>query len=182
VLLERGGDWGIGTHLALGGDSAGGNLTLAACLALRDRRQTRLVRGMLLNYSVFDFECSAWARTTYGGPGYMLGADEMDAFWRNYLRDDADTRNPLACPALAELGGLPPAMLVIPECDLLTEQNLVMADRLRAAGVATAAHVYSGASHSFLEAMSIADVSRRALDDSAHWLREILRGEATDPS
>jgi acetyl esterase len=104
----------------------------------------------------------------------MLGADEMDGFWRNYLRDEREADDPLASPINADLAGLPPAFLVIPECDLLTEQSLRMADRLRAAGVRTEANLYRGASHSFLEAVSIAAVAGRALDDTAAWLRREL--------
>lgn len=161
-------------RVALGGDSAGANLTTAACLALRDDGDGRLVRAMVLNYGVFERHSSDEARRRFGGPGFMLGADEMDGFWRNYLRDQQDAEDPLACPIHADLTGLPPALLVIPECDLLTEQSLRMAERLRAAGVRTEAKLYHGASHSFLEAVSIAAVAGRALDDTAAWLRREL--------
>jgi len=98
----------------------------------------------------------------------------MDAFWRNYARDARDLEHPLVCPIKADLTGLPPALLVIPQCDLLAEQNLRMADKLRAAGVPVEARVYPGASHSFLEAVSIAPLAGRALDDSAAWLKGML--------
>jgi acetyl esterase len=161
-------------RIALGGDSAGANLTTASCLALRDEGDGGLVRAMVLNYGVFDRHCSGEARRRFGGPGFMLGADEMDGFWRNYLRDEREADDPLASPINADLAGLAPAFLVIPECDLLTEQSLRMADRLRAAGVRTEANLYRGASHSFLEAVSIAAVAGRALDDTAAWLRREL--------
>jgi len=161
-------------RVALGGDSAGANLTAAACLTLRDEGAGRLVRAMVLNYGVFDRHPSREARERFGGPGFMLGADEMDGLWRNYLRDERDADDPLACPIHARLAGLPPAFLVIPECDLLAEQSLRMADGLRVAGVRTEAKLYRGASHSFLEAVSIAAVAGRALDETAAWLRREL--------
>jgi len=86
--------------------------------------------------------------------------------------------NPLACPARAKLQGLPPVCLTIPECDVLTEQGLQMADRLKAAGVDTNLTVYPGATHSFIEAMSIAPVADRAISDGARWLREKLGSSA----
>jgi acetyl esterase len=75
----------------------------------------------------------------------------------------------------ARLQGLPAAFLVIAQCDVLAEQNVAFANRLREAGVVTEERQYAGATHSFLEAVSVADVAVRALGDSAAWLRERLR-------
>lgn len=104
----------------------------------------------------------------------MLGCEEMSGYWRNYLRNDRDAEDPLACPLLAALDGLPPAFLAIAECDILAEQNVEMARRLRESGVPTHSVVYPGASHSFIEAMSIAAVSDRALADASGWLRQLV--------
>jgi acetyl esterase len=162
-------------RVALGGDSAGGNLTMAACLKLRDAGEPDAVRAMVLNYAAFDNKCSEESHRRYGGAGYMLGSEEMVVFWNNYLRDERDGDNPLVCPIRAQLHGLPPAFLAIPECDVLAQQSVVMADKLRAAGVAVCAVVYRGASHSFLEAVSIAAISERALAETSRWLRATLK-------
>ena len=74
----------------------------------------------------------------------------------------------------AELRGLPDTFLTIAECDILADQNRLMADRLRAAGVRVEAHVYRGATHSFLEAMSIAPLAVRAIEDASRWLRSVI--------
>ncbi len=161
-------------RLAVGGDSAGANLAVAACLALRDAGEGDLVRGMVLNYGAFEARCSDEAEWRYGGPGYMLGAEEMRRFWRNYVRDTSDFEDPLVCPLRADPAGLPPAFFAIPECDVLTEQNHLMAGRLRDAGVPVEAVEYEGATHSFLEAVSVAAVSDRALSDTARWLKAHL--------
>jgi acetyl esterase len=160
--------------IAVGGDSAGGNLTVATCLKLRDAGEPGAVRAMILNYSVFDDEISPTALRDYGGAGYMLTGEEMQGFWRNYLARPGDRRDPLACPIRARLDDLPPAYLAIAECDILAEQNVAMAQKLREAGVATQAVIYRGASHSFLEAVSIAALSARALDETSQWLRATL--------
>ena len=174
-LAAEGSRLGIDARrLALGGDSAGGNLSLAAALLLQDLASAPPLRGLVLNYGAFDTHCSAQACRRYGGPEYMLGCEEMSQYWRNYLRGEADADNPLACPMLASLRGLPPAFLASGECDILGEQSEQMTARLRAAGVPAQGVVYPGASHSFLEAMSIAAVSNRALDDTAVWLRQAL--------
>src|SRR5207253_3959190 len=143
----------------------GANLAIAACIQVRDEGQGRLVRAMLLNYGVFERSSSAEARERFGGSGNMLTYEEMESFWRNYLRNDRDAEDPLVCPLRADLRGLPRALLIVPECDLLTEQSVQLADRLAAAGVSVKLEMYCGAVHSFLEAVSIAPIADRAFDD-----------------
>lgn len=168
------------TRVALGGDSAGGNLSICAALALRDAGESRRVAGLLLIYPAFDREVSPESLRRFGGPGGVLTAEELDYFWNNYV-GDRDVRNePLACPLRARFEGLPPVCMTIPECDVLTEQSLEAARRLRAAGVSVEMTVYPGATHSFIEAMSVAKVADRAVSDGAHWLARTLLGRS-DP-
>ncbi|MCD9004745.1 alpha/beta hydrolase fold domain-containing protein [Luteimonas sp. XNQY3] len=158
-----------GTRMLLGGDSAGANLSVATSLWLRQHDQPQVL-GMLLNYGAFDREPSAsWHR--YDGPRYMLEVGEMHRFWDNYLRDDADRLDPLAEPMRGDLRGLPPAFFAIAECDILADGNRRLAAGLEAAGVAVEVKAYPGATHSFLEAVSISPLAGRAFDDAAHWLR-----------
>lgn len=161
-------------RIALGGDSAGANLALAAALELRDNGLPRAVRALLLNYGVFARHPSPGAIARLGGPGNMLTADEMEGFWRNYLRDESDANDPRACPLVADLRRLPPARLVVAECDLLAEQSVALYQRLVAADIAASLAIYRGAAHSFLEAVSIAPLADRALRESGEWLREAL--------
>jgi acetyl esterase len=143
-------------------------------MVLRDTGDADLLKALLLIYGGFDYEISDEAIRRYGGPRYMLNADEREQYWGNYVPDRDERTNPLAQPILADLHGLPPAFLVVGECDILAEQNLRMAERFRAAGVPVQAQVYPGATHSFIEAMSVAAVARRALAESAAWLRQRL--------
>lgn len=159
--------------LAIGGDSAGGNLSLATALALRNSGEMDALKAVLVNYGAVDDEIAPLAHALYGGPGNMLESDEMAAFWRNYLRD-GDRENPLARPLIADLAGLPPVFVAIAECDVLAEQNERLAGRLAKAGVPVDVRVYEGAAHSFLEAMSISALARRAIEDGAHWLKATL--------
>jgi acetyl esterase len=182
-LVDQGDGLGIdGRRLAIGGDSAGANLSVATCLARRDRRSSPALRGMILNYGAFTTRSSADACRRYGGPEYMLGCEEMRSYWNNYLRCDGDAQDPLACPLLASLEGLPGAFLAIAACDILAEQSVEMARRLQAAGGAVRAVVYPGASHSFIEAMSIAELSNRALADAAEWLVQAFRAAGPQPT
>lgn len=169
------------TRLAVGGDSAGANLALAAATVLRDAGDggdAALLQGLLLNYGVFGDDDGTDSFTLYDGPRYTLGKDEMRSFWQQYLRDDQDRHDPRAQPLRGRLDGLPPALLVVAECDVLRDNSLVLAERLAAAGATPTLRRYAGVTHSFLEAMSFAAVAARALDDSAAWLRALPSGGA----
>lgn len=156
-------------RISLGGDSAGGNLAVAAALSLRDAGETHSLASLLVNYGAFDDRYAPEA-ARFDGPRYMLARAEMDGFWTNYLGPD-DRENPLARPIIAELTGLPPVFFSVAACDVLAEQNLRMADRLRSAGVRVRTETYSGAPHSFIEAAAIAPLAQRAIRDGAEWLR-----------
>jgi acetyl esterase len=173
-LRREGARYGIDPgRLAVGGDSAGANLSVAAALKLRDSQEP-VLRAMLLNYGAFSPEPTA-SFQRYGGPHYMLTVEEMQYFWSNYTSDPEELRDPLVAPYRADLQGLPPAFLCIAACDILADSNRAMAERFAAAQVPCEAHVYEGATHSFLEAVSIASLAERAIEEAARWLRERLR-------
>jgi acetyl esterase len=156
-------------RLAIGGDSAGANLAVAAALKLRDSQGPAL-RAMLFNYGAFGPEAGeTFAR--YGGPRYMLTPEEMQFFWSAYTSSPADLANPLVAPSRADLHGLPAAYFCIAACDILADTSRAMAARCAAAGVPCEVHIYPGATHSFLEAVSISPLADRALGEAASWLR-----------
>lgn len=174
-LREHGAELGVDVErLALGGDSAGGNLSMGAVLKLRDAGQADAVKAVLSIYGGFSPDCSPAARQRYGTEDDMLTANEVDEFWNNYIGKMADRRDPYAAPVLARLHDLPPSFLVVAECDVLAEQNLLMAGCLLEAGVAVKVKVYPGAPHSFIEAISLSAVTNQAIDDGAAWLRATL--------
>src|SRR2546430_17555486 len=113
----------------------------------------------------FEPDCSDEAARLYGGEGFMLTRAEVRNFWAHYLRTAADERDPRACLARADLKGLPPVRFTIAQCDVLAEQNLQMARRLRDAGVRVTSRGDPGATHSFLEAVAISQLAERALQE-----------------
>lgn len=164
---------GLATErLAIGGDSAGGNLALATAIRLRDRGEV-LPCALLLNYAALDTEPRP-SYKRYDGVPYMLNIDEMRDFWINYLGKPT-TDDPYARPLLADLSKLPPVHLCIAECDILADQNIELTARLQASGVEVSSIVYQGATHSFLEAISISVCAERAIQDAANWLAKHLR-------
>ena len=171
-LAEHGRAYGLNTaQVALGGDSAGANLALCATLRRRDRGQP-LPCALLLNYAALDLKPRAsWHR--YDGDPYMLGAAEMQDFWRGYL-GTATTDDPYARPLLADLAGLPAAHLCVAECDILLDENIELRDRLQRAGSDVSCKIYPGATHSFLEAARSSKLADRAIGDAAAWLAKQL--------
>jgi acetyl esterase len=162
-------------RIAIGGDSAGAHLSMAAALRLRDRGSRDALQGLLLNYGAFGGPCSDASEAAFGGPEALLNRAEVDYYLGNYLgAADAYPNDPYARPCIADLAGLPPAFFVIPDRDVLAEQSRDMAERLEKAGVEAEAREYAGATHSFLEAMSISALARQAIADGAAWVRTRL--------
>jgi acetyl esterase len=157
-------------RLAIGGDSAGGNLAMATALLLRERGRPDLIKALLLNFPGLSPDKSAEAVGRFGGDGAILSAKEADFFWGNYLSDAQDRCDPLANVLAAEPSGLPPALFVVAEIDLLAEQSAIMVDRIIAAGGDAELKLYHGAVHGFIEAMSVSSLARRAIEDAARWL------------
>jgi acetyl esterase len=173
-LADHGGELGIDpSRLAMGGDSAGANLSFATTLRLRERGRMHLVRAILSNYGGFTATITDAAEAQFGGPGSIMDRAEAAQYFANYL-NPGDETDPFACPIHADLAGFPPVFLVIPEFDIVTEQSLAMEARLRAAGVETHARLYCGAIHSFLEAMSVSPLAREAIADGARFIRQKL--------
>ncbi|MBK6413926.1 alpha/beta hydrolase fold domain-containing protein [Sphingopyxis sp.] len=175
-LKDHGADWGVDpARLAMGGDSAGANLSFATALRLRARGEGCLIRAILSNYGYFSTEVSDEAEARFGGPGSIMDRAEARSYYANYLADwGRQSRDPLVCPMLADMTGMPPVFLVIPECDLLAEQSVAMGALLREQAVETEAKIYAGATHSFLEAMSVAQIARNAIDDGAQFVSRRL--------
>lgn len=162
-------------RIAIGGDSAGANLALSTGLMLRDAGNS-ILGAMLLNYGAYDTE-SRPSCARYDGENYLLTAQEMKEFWAGYLGGAEGEPSSLARPLRADLEGLPPTFLCIPECDILADENRLLADRLGAAGVKTRVEAYRGATHGFLEAVSISTLASRALDDASAWLAASMAGK-----
>lgn len=159
-------------RLLIGGDSAGANLSVAVSLLRRDRGQERLL-GMVLNYGAFCPEATESYRQ-FDGPDFSLEVGEMHQFWADYTSAPEDLDNPLVAPLKADLHDLPPAYIAIAECDILADCNHAMAAKLDAAGVPVVAVTYKGATHSFLEAVSIAPLAERAFEEQATWIRDLV--------
>jgi acetyl esterase len=164
-------------RVAVGGDSAGGNLTAAVTLMARDQGGPPLAFQLLV-YPVTDASYDT-ASYTENAEGYMLTRVSMEWFWNHYLRDEADRTNPLASPLRAEsLSGLPPALVITAEFDPLRDEGEAYADRLRQAGVPVVCSRYDGMIHGFFGMELVLDQAKRAVAEASNALRAALSGEA----
>jgi len=137
------------TRVAVGGDSAGGNLAAVVTLMARDRGTPPLVYQLL----VYPVTNSAFNTPSYreNAEGYFLTRDAMVWHWDLYLQSEADGQNPYASPLRAEdLSGIPPALVITAEFDPLRDEGEAYAARLREAGVSVVCTRYNGMIHGFL--------------------------------
>jgi acetyl esterase len=159
-------------RLAVGGDSSGGNLALAAAIALRGEGLAAL-RFMLLIYGVYsaDSESPSWQRF---GQGAGLSQAQMRWIWETYLERPEQQSDWRAAPILGELAGLPPAYLIVGSLDPLLDDSHRLSAALDAAGVPHRLNVYDGINHGFIRYGRLIGTARRALADCAAALRQGL--------
>ncbi|MCJ2177642.1 alpha/beta hydrolase [Novosphingobium album (ex Hu et al. 2023)] len=133
------------TGLILSGDSAGGNLTLVASAALRDKPAALPVVMQIPIYPASDFSKKYPSDKAFA-EGYMLDAKSMGEFSAMY---EADTQSLRASPLLGDLHGLPPTVLVTASLDPLRDQGRAYAAKLVEAGVPTTYYEGKGLIHGF---------------------------------
>ena len=157
-------------RLAVGGDSAGGNLAAVVSLMARDRGTPRLVYQLLV-YPVTDGACDT-ASYEENADGYFLTRDMMRWFWNHYLAAAGDRRDPYHSPLrAARFNGLPPALVITAEFDPLRDEGEAYAERLRAAGVPVQLTRYHGLVHGFFGLGAVLDQAKTAMAEASGGLR-----------
>jgi acetyl esterase len=148
-VADHAGELGVSPScVAVGGDSAGGNLAAAAALMTRDRRGPDLA-FQLLAYPCLD---ASMASHSYrdNGEGYFLTGDGMRWFWECYLGPDGDATSPYACPIRAtDLTGVAPALVITAEYDPLRDEGEAYGAQLAAAGIPVTVTRYDSQIHGF---------------------------------
>ena len=164
------------SRIAVGGDSAGGNLSAVMSLLARDADGPHLAFQLLI-YPAVDMEFSR-PSIDDNADGYVLTKDHMIWFRAHYLRSDADRADFRASPLLAsDHSDLPPALIITAEFDPLRDEGRDYAEKLQAAGVATTLSNYEGQVHVFFQLAPILDGGRRAVNEACAALRKAF-GEA----
>ncbi|MCH8744610.1 MAG: alpha/beta hydrolase [Chloroflexi bacterium] len=157
-------------RIAVGGDSAGGNLAAAVSLMARDRGGLA-IEFQLLVYPVTDRDFATRSYTE-NADGYQLTRDGMIWYWDHYLQNDTDASNPYAVPLQAnDLSGQPPALVITAEYDPLRDEGEAYAQRLTSAGVRTTATRYDGMIHGFFGMGAVVDKGKQAMEQACSMLR-----------
>ena len=166
-------------RIAVGGDSAGGNLAAVVALLARDAGGPA-IRFQLLVYPVIDVrKPNAFPSREENREGPFLTLDVMEWFERHYFRDtgtpDPKRLEPRASPLLAtSLGGLPPALVLTAELDPLRDEGEAYAAALEEAGVATTLHRYAGIPHMSFQLSPISTEARKMLAEASAALRKAI--------
>jgi acetyl esterase len=171
----EGDDW----PLALGGDSAGGNLTAVCALRARDQGGPPLLAQVLV-YPVTDHDLTTPSYLEHGSNDLLLlTTPAMEWFWGHYVPEEAARSNPEASPLRApDVGNLPPATVVIAEYDPLRDEGLAYAERLREAGVPVTIHRYDDMPHAFFSFVNIFSTGNAAVARVGAELREMIAEHA----
>lgn len=162
-------------RLYIAGDSVGGNMAAAVTLMAKERQGPR-IHKQLLFYPVTDatFDTESYRKFE---TGYFLRRDAMKWFWDQYTADPSERAQITASPLRAtkeQLTGLPPAMVITAEADVLRDEGEAYANKLRDAGVEVTAVRFQGIIHDFVMLNALADTaaSRGAISLANGWLKK----------
>ncbi|GAA1951461.1 alpha/beta hydrolase [Nocardioides panacihumi] len=164
-------------RIAVAGDSVGGNMTIALTLLAKQRGGV-VFRQQVLFYPVTDANFATPSYQEFA-TGYFLRRDAMEWFWNQYTTHPGDRAQITASPLRAtteELAGLPPALVITGEADVLRDEGEQYAAKLRAAGVPVTAARFGGIIHDFvmLDALAETHAARGAMTLAISTLRDAL--------
>ncbi|MEV6711169.1 alpha/beta hydrolase [Lentzea sp. NPDC051208] len=166
------------SRVAVAGDSVGGNMAAALTLQAKERGDIAL-KAQVLFYPVTDasFDTDSYLQFA---EGYFLRRDGMQWFWDQYTTNPVERAEITASPLRAtreQLAGLPQALVITAEADVLRDEGEAYADKLREAGVPVTAVRYAGAIHDFvmLNALRGTHAAEAAINQAVAFLREALQ-------
>ena len=171
---ERGLD---GSKIAICGDSVGGNMAIALTLMAKERGDVSFVQQVLF-YPVTDASFDTGSYKEFAS-GYFLSLDGMKWFWDQYTTSVEDRAEVTASPlraTLEQLDGLPAALVINGEADVLRDEGEAYAEKLRAAGVPVTQVRYGGTIHDFVMLNSLHDTeaSKAAVAQAVATLKAAL--------
>ena len=168
---------GDGARLAVGGDSAGGNLATIVARHLRDDGVDVALQVLVYPVTDCDFTSASYREN---GLGYLLDLPAMVWFWGHYQPDPAARTHADCSPLRADdLAGMPPAWVVTAGFDPLRDEGRAYARALQDAGVEVTHREYEGLIHAFFTMNLAMDAAAEAQDDAAAALREAFGTAAT---
>jgi acetyl esterase/lipase len=165
------------TRIAVAGDSVGGNLTAVLTLQAKERGDVPLLAQVMV-YPVTDASFDTASHHQFA-EGYFLRRDSMQWYWDQYTTDPAERVQPTASPLRAtteQLTGLPQALVITGEADILRDEGEAYAARLRDAGVPVTAVRYQGIIHDFVMLNTLRETraATAAIAQASEFLRAAL--------
>ena len=156
-------------RIAVGGESAGGNLAVATAIAARDKQQPLPVYQMVV-YPIagYDMNTPSYQENAAATP---LSKPAMAWFFKQYLRSSADGQDPRINLVAANLKGLPPAIVITDQIDPLRSEGAALAEKLKASGVAVEYVNYDGVAHEFFGMGAVVDKAKQAEQRVADGLK-----------
>jgi len=162
-------------RIAVGGDSAGGNLAAVTALMARDRGGPELCFQVIIYGETDYYEPGTPSYATYAN-GYGLSRDDMAWFWKQYLVGEEDALHPYAVPLRAQdLSNLPPALIITAEYDPVRDEAELYARRLQTAGIPVQLSRYDGMIHGFFRMFAVFEQSKVALKEVTTALATAFR-------
>jgi acetyl esterase len=180
-VMEEGGSEDLdGSRMAVAGDSVGGNMTAALTLMAKHRGDVRFIHQSMY-YPVTDAAQDTDSYREFAD-GPWLTANAMAWYWDQYVPDPGPRKDITASPlraTSADLQGLPPALLIVDENDVLRDEGEAYAAKLREAGVPITTVRYDGIMHDFMMLNPLRDTqaTRAAIEQAVDVLREALGTE-----
>jgi acetyl esterase/lipase len=160
-------------RLVVAGDSAGANMATVVAAKARDARQPAVALQVLV-YPVTDLSAFDTASHREFAEDHFLTGSLMEWFVDGYMPRVADRTKPDASPAfIADLSGLPPALVITAECDPLRDEGEAYAKRLQDHGVPVTLTRYVGMIHPFLHFLAVTPSARKAVDEIAAAIRNV---------
>lgn len=168
------------TKIAVGGDSAGGNLAAVAAQKLLAESGLTICLQVLI-YPICEVPATPSASLSRYAKGYFFTADMLVFTSSLYLQSPLTQESiPLVSPSLGTISpSLAPAFFVIAECDILRDQALAYAEKLKAAGVPVTCNYYLGMPHAFIAMAGSLTLGHQALDDCVHQLKNAFQENNT---
>lgn len=165
-------------NLIVAGDSVGGNMATVMTILAKQNNGPKL-SGQLLFYPVTDANFATDSYQEFA-TGYFLYREGMKWFWDQYTTSESDRAEITASPlraSLDELKGLPEALVLTGEADVLRDEGEAYADKLRAAGVPVTAARYGGIIHDFvmLNVLDQTKATRAAMNQAVSWVKDLRK-------
>jgi acetyl esterase len=159
-------------RLVLAGDSAGANMATVIAAKCRDTNDPAIALQVLI-YPVTDLSSQDTPSHKEFAQDHFLTKSAMDWFTGNYLAT-GDARNPDASPALiANLRGLPQALVITAECDPLRDEGEAYAKRMQESGVSVTLTRYDGMIHPFINFLGVSQGAQKAVDQVAAAIKNV---------